>query len=141
VEQQGRQAAELRERERALAKERRTMDAAHERERRAAERAVEREREDHSERLGRWIERDGQAGPTPPSSALDVAGQESGMQQVNLNEADADELDDVEGLRGHGLEIVRYREDRGRFESLRQLDEVPGLSGKIDEATSAALTV
>lgn len=60
---------------------------------------------------------------------------------VNVNTADQDELDTVEGLRGHGPEIVRYREERGRFESLRQLDEVPGLSGKVDETTKASLTV
>uniref|UniRef100_UPI0035C9F3B7 ComEA family DNA-binding protein n=1 Tax=uncultured Sphingomonas sp. TaxID=158754 RepID=UPI0035C9F3B7 len=60
---------------------------------------------------------------------------------LNVNEAGKDELDAVEGLRGHGFEIVRYREDRGRFESLRQLDEVPGLSGKVDETTLARLTV
>jgi competence protein ComEA len=59
---------------------------------------------------------------------------------VNVNEAEADELDAVEGLRGHGFEIVRYRQERGRFASLRQLDEVPGLSGKVDEATLALLT-
>ena len=41
---------------------------------------------------------------------------------VNVNVAGADELDSVEGLRGHGFEIVRYREERGRFGSLRQLD-------------------
>jgi competence protein ComEA len=61
--------------------------------------------------------------------------------QVNVNQASQEELDTVEGLRGHGFEIVRYREDRGRFESLRQLDEVPGLSGKLDEGTLAKLTV
>ena len=63
------------------------------------------------------------------------------MATVNVNEAGQDELDAVEGLRGHGFEIVRYREDRGRFDSLRQLDEVPGLSGKVDDATLAGLTV
>lgn len=63
------------------------------------------------------------------------------MTTVNVNQAGQEELDAVEGLRGHGFEIVRYREDRGRFESLRQLDEVPGLSGKLDDATLASLTV
>lgn len=63
------------------------------------------------------------------------------MPKVNVNEAGADELDAVDGLSGHGFEIVRYREERGRFESLRQLDEVPGLSGKVDDATAAMLTV
>ena len=49
---------------------------------------------------------------------------------IDLNIASADALDGIEMLRGHGFEIVRYREERGRFTSLRRLDEVPGLSGK-----------
>lgn len=61
--------------------------------------------------------------------------------RVNVNTASADELDAVDGLAGHGFEIARYREERGRFDDLRQLDEVPGLSGKVDEATRAQLTV
>ena len=63
------------------------------------------------------------------------------MSTININDAAAPDFDAVDGLRGHGFEIVRYREERGRFESLRQLDEVPGLSGKLDEATLARLTV
>ncbi len=51
---------------------------------------------------------------------------------IDLNAATAEELDGLPALRGHGFEIVRYREERGRFTSLRQLDEVPGLSGKTD---------
>ena len=51
---------------------------------------------------------------------------------IDLNTATADALDAIELLRGHGFEIVRYREERGRFTSLRQLDEVPGLAGKTD---------
>ncbi len=49
---------------------------------------------------------------------------------IDLNTATAEELDAVPALKGHGFEIVRTREERGRFTSLRQLDEVPGLSGK-----------
>ena len=60
---------------------------------------------------------------------------------VNVNTANQDALDAVDGLRGHGPEIVRYREERGRFDSLRQLDEVPGLSGKVDDAIRGSLTV
>jgi competence protein ComEA len=63
------------------------------------------------------------------------------MDKVNVNEATAQELDAVEALGGHGFEIVRYRQERGRFDSLRQLDEVPGLSGKVDEGTRALLTI
>ena len=66
---------------------------------------------------------------------------EGSVPQVNVNTADQARLDAVDGLAGHGFEIVRYREERGGFTALRQLDEVPGLSGKIDDATRARLTV
>ncbi len=59
---------------------------------------------------------------------------------IDLNSATAGELDAVPALKGHGFEIVRYREERGGFAQLRQLDEVPGLSGKWDGAT-ADLTI
>ncbi|MGI4730781.1 MAG: ComEA family DNA-binding protein [Janthinobacterium lividum] len=61
--------------------------------------------------------------------------------RVDVNTADAAEFDAVDGLRGHGFEIVRYREERGRFTSLRQLDEVPGLSGKVSDGARRTLTV
>lgn len=54
---------------------------------------------------------------------------------LDVNQATKEELDAIEGVKGHGHEIVRYREERGRFTSLRQLDEVPGLSGKLDPET------
>ncbi|HEY0026953.1 MAG TPA: helix-hairpin-helix domain-containing protein [Allosphingosinicella sp.] len=60
---------------------------------------------------------------------------------VNVNTADKDALNAVEGLRGHGHEIVRYREERGGFTSLRELDEVPGLTGKTDAEVLARLTI
>ena len=63
------------------------------------------------------------------------------MDKLDINGADQDALDSIEGLKGHGHEIVRYRDERGGFTSLRQLDEVPGLTGKVDEATLARLTV
>ena len=53
---------------------------------------------------------------------------------IDLNEATAAELDTVPELQGHGFEIVRYREERGRFDAVRQLEEVPGLAGKWDGA-------
>ncbi len=49
---------------------------------------------------------------------------------IDLNTATAEDFDAIDLLRGHGFEIVRYRQERGRFTSLRQLDEVPGLAGK-----------
>jgi DNA uptake protein ComE-like DNA-binding protein len=60
---------------------------------------------------------------------------------TNLNRATKEELDEVEPLRGHGHEIVRVREERGGFTSLRQLEEVPGLAGKVDEEELAGLGV
>ena len=55
---------------------------------------------------------------------------------LNLNTATAEELDAIAELRGHGFEIVRYRNERGGFTELRQLDEVPGLAGKFDPSSS-----
>jgi competence protein ComEA len=49
---------------------------------------------------------------------------------IALNSATPAELDEVQQLKGHGFEIVRYREERGRFDDVRQLEEVPGLAGK-----------
>jgi len=59
---------------------------------------------------------------------------------IDLNTATAEELNGIEILRGHGFEIVRYREERGRFTSVRQLDEVPGMAGKTD-GVSAQVSV
>lgn len=58
---------------------------------------------------------------------------------VDLNAATADELDQVPELKGHGFEIVRSRKDRGRFTSLRRLNEVPGLAGKVDDVEVAVI--
>ena len=49
---------------------------------------------------------------------------------IDLNTATAKELDTIDQLHGHGFEIVSYREERGRFDEVRQLEEVPGLAGK-----------
>ena len=50
--------------------------------------------------------------------------------KIDLNTATADDLDALPELKGHGFEIVRYRDERGRFDEVRQLEEVPGLAGK-----------
>ena len=50
---------------------------------------------------------------------------------IDINAASAEEIDAVDQLSGHGLEIVRYRGERGRFDELPQLEEVPGLAGKV----------
>lgn len=63
------------------------------------------------------------------------------MEALDINAATADELDAVGVLRGHGPEIVRYREERGRFTDTRQLDEVPGLAGVLTDAERSLLTV
>ncbi len=60
---------------------------------------------------------------------------------LDLNRATQDQLDRIEGLGGHGPEIVRYRGERGGFTDLRQLEEVPGLTGKVTDAIRAKLRV
>ena len=60
---------------------------------------------------------------------------------TDINHASKEEIDGVAPLQGHGHEIVRVREERGGFTSLRELEEVPGLAGKIDEQELAGLGV
>ena len=60
---------------------------------------------------------------------------------VDLNRASKEEIDAVPPLQGHGYEIVRVREERGGFTSLRELEEVPGMAGKVDEEELARLGV
>ena len=62
-------------------------------------------------------------------------------EKLDLNGADKEALDGIEALKGHGHEIVRYREERGGFTSVEQLDEVPGLTGKLGQETFARLSV
>lgn len=49
---------------------------------------------------------------------------------IDINTASVEEIDAIPALKGHGFEIVRYRQERGGFSELRQLEEVPGLAGK-----------
>lgn len=61
--------------------------------------------------------------------------------RLDINAAGAEALDAYDELRGHGHEIVRYRGERGGFTSVDQLDEVPGLTGKVGAGTRALLCV
>ncbi len=60
---------------------------------------------------------------------------------LDINRASKEELDSIGDLQGHGHEIVRYRDERGGFTSIRELDEVPGLTGKVGEETLRRLKV
>jgi competence ComEA-like helix-hairpin-helix protein len=62
-------------------------------------------------------------------------------ERLDINSASKEEIDSVDGLAGHGHEIVRYRDERGGFTSLRELDEVPGMAGKLDDETRKRLRV
>jgi DNA uptake protein ComE-like DNA-binding protein len=50
-----------------------------------------------------------------------------------VNSASQKQLDAILGLEGHGFEVIRYREDRGRFTRLRELNEVPGLANNLPD--------
>ena len=62
-------------------------------------------------------------------------------ERLDLNSAEKDALDAIEDLKGHGHEIVRYREERGGFTSVDQLEEVPGLTGKLTDAARDRLRI
>ena len=60
---------------------------------------------------------------------------------IDLNSADQDQLDAIDGLKGHGHEIVRYRGERGGYTDVAQLEEVPGLTGKLTPEIQAQLRI
>lgn len=62
-------------------------------------------------------------------------------ERLDLNKASQESLDELDELKGHGHEIVRYREERGGFTRVEQLDEVPGLTGKVGAETMKRLKV
>ena len=68
-------------------------------------------------------------------------GQRAGKGRLDLNRATKEELEAIDGIGGHAFEIIRYREERGRFTEIRQLDEVPGFTGKLTDALKEQLTV
>jgi competence protein ComEA len=47
----------------------------------------------------------------------------SDQQTVDINTATADELDAIPALKGHGFEIVQYRDARDGSTNLRQVGE------------------
>jgi competence protein ComEA len=49
---------------------------------------------------------------------------------IDLNTATPKDLNSAAALQGHAFEIVRCREEGGRFTNLRQPEEVPGFAGK-----------
>ena len=59
--------------------------------------------------------------------------------RIDINSAAQEAIDAIDELQGHGHEIVRYRNERGGFSDLRQLDEVPGLTGKVTDTARAKL--
>jgi DNA uptake protein ComE-like DNA-binding protein len=63
------------------------------------------------------------------------------MARLDINSATAEQFDSVDFLKGHGFEIVRFRDDRGGFTDVRQLDEVPGLTGKLTPEQWNSLSV
>lgn len=56
---------------------------------------------------------------------------------IGLNSAIVENLGAVPSLKGHGFEIVRYREERGRFATLRQPDDVPRLVDRTEDVADA----
>lgn len=69
---------------------------------------------------------------TPPRSAQrDVRARNLPARGINLNEATAEELEALPGV-GPAIaqRIVQHREEKGRFQSLQDLDEVKGIGAK-----------
>jgi competence protein ComEA len=63
-------------------------------------------------------------------------------EKINLNTADRDELEQVPGVGPKRAEaILKLREERGRFQKVEELDDLPGARGSITPETYKLFTV
>jgi competence protein ComEA len=64
------------------------------------------------------------------------------MQQVNINEADADTLATLKGIgKDRALKIIEYREQNGPFQKPEELMKVKGIGQKIFEQNKDFITL
>jgi competence protein ComEA len=64
------------------------------------------------------------------------------MQQVNINEADADTLATLKGIgKDRALKIIEHREQNGPFEKPEDIMKVKGIGQKIFEQNKEFITI
>ena len=64
------------------------------------------------------------------------------MQQVNINEADADTLATLKGIgKDRALKIIEYREQNGSFQKPEDIMKVNGIGQKIFEQNKDFITI
>ena len=64
------------------------------------------------------------------------------LQQVNINEADADTLATLKGIgKDRALKIIEYREQNGPFEKPEDIMKVKGIGQKIFEQNKDFITI
>ena len=64
------------------------------------------------------------------------------MQQVNINEADADTLATLKGIgKDRALKIIEYREQNGPFQTPEDITKVKGIGKKIFEQNKDFITI
>ena len=64
------------------------------------------------------------------------------LQQVNINEADADTLATLKGIgKDRALKIIEYREQNGAFQKPEDLMKVKGIGQKIFEQNKDFITI
>ena len=64
------------------------------------------------------------------------------MQQVNINEADADTLATLKGIgKDRALKIIDYREQNGPFQTPEDITKVKGIGQKIFEQNKDFITI
>ncbi len=68
--------------------------------------------------------------------------QDQAGNKINLNTASKDELAKVQGIGNNRAdEIVRYRDENGSFDSVDDLEQLPGFAGRLSDDVKQRLTV
>jgi competence protein ComEA len=80
------------------------------------------------------VETQGETGKTNETLAA--------MEQININEADADSLTSLKGIgKDRALSIIEYREKNGPFQKVEDIMKVKGIGKKIFEQNKDFLTI
>ncbi|MEI4789264.1 helix-hairpin-helix domain-containing protein [Bacillus sp. FJAT-53060] len=89
-----------------------------------------------------YVRKQGEADTQRQTAATDTSSGNEKSQGVNINQADATELQTINGIGPAKAEaIITYREEHGEFQQIEDLRNIPGFGDKTVERLKSQLTV
>ncbi|PCK20769.1 competence protein ComEA [Bacillus pumilus] len=89
-----------------------------------------------------YVRKQGEADRQTQTATTDTSSRNEKSQGVNVNQADATELQTINGIGPAKAEaIIAYREEHGEFQQIEDLRNIPGFGDKTVERLKSQLTV